>query len=687
MRVSIRTLIVIFISLSTLASCSSSAGETGTIDQPERPPEGVSFDLTDITPDLLKFAPRSIRVDGNYAYIASGRDGIFIFDITNPANPEFVKRIECLLSDEIEIHNGYAYVTCKHEGLKVVDIDPIDTAEVVGSIETPFAAWHLTLSGDYAYVSCGNDENGWTGNIVDSVQVIDISDPAQPVIADSLETESRVSDLKVIDNRLYMSRAHREDFVVADITNPVSPRILDSYDVDVSVDFFSISGNTLVTSGGSGTQIYDMGNLAGDPLTSFSSPFRGARDMQIIGNLAFIACADNHQGLMVLDFSDPSNIHEVARFEFPVYPKAHFTLVGDYAYFIDSYMGFRIIDIKDINDMNFVAHFRSIDSCHEIIASGNYVYALNNGALGIIDVTSPESAHIVNLVEITDTQHRILPQTMCFTVADGYAYLMQDRIKVIDVDPPESAHIVHAIDDSFSYYDEMVVYKGYLYVSGDRSDLRIYNVEIPEQASLVNSVNVGSGEIEEIFTFDNYAIIRCFNSLTLIDISDPENAEVITTKNPPYFVRAIDQTTMIAYATDTTDKPFITQISMEPWVVENYLRIIDIDPDSESSIWAFVGDDLDYPDRNLSNILIADSTSWTIELFAPPLALSGGYVFEPFTNFDVYGEYLKIFDVSDPLSPELMGAWEVPGRIKNMDIFGGYAYTSDRETIKIIKLW
>ena len=131
---------------------------------------------------------QSVFVQGDYAYvIAKLDDGMEIFDISDPSNIVSVGSVTdddatLLLegANDVFVRGKYAYVsTSADDGLQIFDIsDPSNIVPVGQIADNANGATVLDNSRDlfvqgiYAYVT-SNDANG-------SVQVIDISDPANP---------------------------------------------------------------------------------------------------------------------------------------------------------------------------------------------------------------------------------------------------------------------------------------------------------------------------------------------------------------------------------------------------------------------------------------------------------------------------------------------------------------------------
>ena len=231
--------------------------------------------------------PRSVFVQGNYAYVAAnGDDGLQVIDISNPSSPTGVGQLTGTLSTNslaldgahsVYVQGNYAYVASfNDDGLQVIDIsdptNPVGVGQLTEAdnsslaLATPISVF---VQGNYAYVVSTGD-NG--------LQVIDISDPTNPTgvgqLTGTLATNSLAlanpQSVFVQGNYAYVASFGNDGLQVIDISDPTNP---------VGVG-----------------QLVDDGVLALD----------GATSVFVQGNYAYVTSLSNN-GLQVIDISDPTN--------------------------------------------------------------------------------------------------------------------------------------------------------------------------------------------------------------------------------------------------------------------------------------------------------------------------------------------------------------------------------------------
>ncbi len=120
--------------------------------------------------------PYSVKIAGNYAYIASGYStagiGLHIYDVSNPILPVLVSSLNATMSQDIAVSGNYAYMI-GGGGLQVIDVTNPAAPVIVGFTASGMSPYKVLISGDYA---CLMNIYG-----AQSLQVYDISAHGNPV--------------------------------------------------------------------------------------------------------------------------------------------------------------------------------------------------------------------------------------------------------------------------------------------------------------------------------------------------------------------------------------------------------------------------------------------------------------------------------------------------------------------------
>ena len=184
----------------------------------------------------------NIIVSGDYAY-ASGQmyDGVTIMDISDTQDVREINRIDLSTREHcLAVAGEHLYVGIK-QTLTIFDISNpaspknIGTCELVlteGLVgELPFytgeihwANWasiiNIEASGDYVYLTFGAGQ----------VKIIDVSDPKSPREAADIDLGGFAINLTLKDNYLYVTKSDAEtqllQFCIVDVSEPEKPEIM-----------------------------------------------------------------------------------------------------------------------------------------------------------------------------------------------------------------------------------------------------------------------------------------------------------------------------------------------------------------------------------------------------------------------------------------------------------------------------
>ncbi len=288
-----------------------------------------------------------------------------------------------LVAQSVAVADGYAYVVGSFGGLQVVDISDPAVPVLVGVYGPEGYAQDVAVSGGYAYVAwyyCDYD------TCVGGLDVIDVSNPAAPVRTGGWAMDWYWAPEAVAVSGDY---AYLADWFnglqVIDISNPAAPVGLGwcagvyAYDVAVSGGYAYVV-HWPDASVDAEFEVIDISNPA--------APFRvggistNAYDaVAVSGVYAYLA---GSSGLQVIDISDPAAPVRVGGYASgDAYDVA---ISGDYAYVAASELGLEVIDISNPAAPVRVGGYNTSGFAHGAAVSEGYVYVADSNGLVILRV-------------------------------------------------------------------------------------------------------------------------------------------------------------------------------------------------------------------------------------------------------------------------------------------------------------
>jgi len=159
-----------------------------------------------------------VAIVGGFAYVADADSGLSIIDISNPFVPVRVGQVGLpSIARSVAAAGNYAYVAVAVYGvpadaLRIVDVSVPSSAGVVGSCDAPGDGFGLAVSGDYVYFADGHS----------GLQIVDVSDPLAPIIAETLYTPAPCGPgVAIVGDYAYL--AGGGGLQVVNVSTPTAP--------------------------------------------------------------------------------------------------------------------------------------------------------------------------------------------------------------------------------------------------------------------------------------------------------------------------------------------------------------------------------------------------------------------------------------------------------------------------------
>ncbi|MBE0565877.1 MAG: hypothetical protein IH621_07980 [Krumholzibacteria bacterium] len=269
--------------------------------------------------------------------------------------------------------------------LEAVDLGPLQSAPREGTLDSYWCAYDVAVRGNYAYFA----NNDW------NLQVVDVSDPSSPVAVWSRSLTAAAYALDLANDHVFIANGSG-GLVVADLVDPARPRIVASLPLGV------------------------------------------ARDVKVVGDLAYVADDDKH--LRIADVSDPSA---------PVALGAVAT-VGT-AFGVDVQAGVACLatmhgglEIFDVSDPSAPAALGRLDlgSCQGVTVAGQYAYVLSGGNFAVVDISDPAAPSLVGTFPSISTGW--FPGHIAVDAPRrvAYAAIGDGGVVAIDISLPDAPRIV-----------------------------------------------------------------------------------------------------------------------------------------------------------------------------------------------------------------------------------------------------
>jgi len=270
---------------------------------------------------------RDVAVRDSYAYLATCNTGLYIVDISDPANLSEVGLYDTPgVAYGIAVAGDYAYIADYSSGICILDISDPPNPLLMSTYNTPGAAYNLTVSDNHAFIATGSG----------GLSIINVSDPSHPVETGFYDTPG-LAYAVALSGDLAIVADGGTGILILDISHLADPLLIGLYDTPGSAYGVAISGDyATVADKASGLRIVDLSNPANPIETGFYDTPGEAREVMVAGNHAFVA--DYNGGLRIIDLIDPTTPLETGFYDTPqfargVAPVIPLVYLANYRYF------------------------------------------------------------------------------------------------------------------------------------------------------------------------------------------------------------------------------------------------------------------------------------------------------------------------------------------------------------------
>ncbi|MBS4061331.1 MAG: T9SS type A sorting domain-containing protein [Bacteroidetes bacterium] len=395
-------------------------------------------------------------------WLTSTYDGFSAWDISAPLAPvHIVTNTDYGNITGIEVFGQYLYVASGSQGLIVFEISNLPTLNMITNF--PAYSFNAKLHRDGNLLALTNLFQGFN--------LFDLSNPAAPF---SLSTFSSASpNRKVILNNGYAFHCNALDFNIFDVSNPQNIAQIANFELHDFTQYCEIRDNHLYANNASGSvMIFDVTNLQAPQ--KLKQIFLGdghmvahAKDGLLFYNI--------YNKLIISDVSTPSNpvvidsLHSATTI-------TH-VLKQNNLLFVADYDTLRVFDISDIHAPLRLESYK-LGSLRDMKVSGNRLFCAVSSGFLFIDFSNPQQIFRSETVENMSTNSIAVKDTLIYVVSNVYPSIADYSLKVFTVNSSGNIQqLSHMIQGRHFNYG--VVDGDYLYVQESQVGIHIFDIHTP----------------------------------------------------------------------------------------------------------------------------------------------------------------------------------------------------------------
>jgi len=470
------------------------------------------------------------------------------------------------------------------------------------------------------------------------------------------------------DNFLYLGTAG--DYIqILDVTDSYNPFLATTIE-GFEITGFAFQNNLAYMSSISGDLvIMDIGDPYNPEILSITPTFDYALDIGVQDSYAYIA--DTDSGLVIFDVTDPVSPVFVTSYLGPNMNNCKYIEINENHLYARSNNGFHVINIDNPMNPYAFGNYYGI-SGWDMYFSNNLVYCADAlDGLEIIDVSAPGNPYLVGAFD------QVFVNDLCIINSLVYVSANFDGLYLVDTSNPMSpTEICNYAPDSGQIYS-LKLEGNRLFVADFSGGFMCLDItEITQPTELFHYEEVLARYIE---TGENYAYILGNDQLITFDISDINNPVQLC------FLEIAAGSVAIKKYDD-----FLLTVEASPFTLNEQLRIYSIEnpenPVEICSLW--IGPARDIAFQNNYAIIPADGELKILDISDPysPEIIYSLPTFGYYSAIDINDNYIyvgsssgifKIFDISNITNPIEIGGLESNFYISNMDYEDNMVYVAD----------
>jgi len=350
------------------------------------------------------------------ATFASGR--IHVFDVGTPSQPNVLANYglasrggKASIAQDIALFGTQLLVAERSSWFGDTTLRVVDLSSPRNPIEVTLAgvpAEAVAAAGGFGFAV------GWSFDQQEHLlSVIDLKNPANPVVAGETATSFSFQSMAAAGDYLYATNQATTDVVVFDVSAASRPREVATVGLGLPADDPSATPSDIdaagalgvVAVGPEGLRVLDLTRRSRPTIAGSLAASRPTSHIEVEGDVGFLAHGSHRQQwtfvggpISIVDLSNPGKPTPVARIDLQaidiaVGGKHLYVVARDTAHQYDLY----VFDVNDPKSPTEVAVVRAPPETRgwEAAAYGEgYVYVVGGGALSIYDVSEPSSPQL-----------------------------------------------------------------------------------------------------------------------------------------------------------------------------------------------------------------------------------------------------------------------------------------------------
>lgn len=577
---------------------------------------------------------------------------------------------------DLTVQDGIAYLANRTDGLAIVDVSDPAHPVLLSTVQSFDFALDVTVHEGLAFV----------GTLGEGMFIVDVSDPNAPIVVGHYDEPFDVYATVLQGDVAYLA-CHDKGIRVLDVSDPTAPKEISRILTERFIIGLALANDRLVAPfWGEGIRLFDVSNPVDPVLLDTIEESDPYFDVAIDGDL--VAVLIRSQGGDVYDLSGDT--------------------LELYARTFNSSLGL-LYDIEIQSGRVFLAHSQSGVSAYDVRDPSNVVHtfgyvfqqevyglAISDGmlyvggqvpSLSVFDVSGVQSPVIQTLTGFDRPPTLALDQGMMYAADPS----------TVQVNRVLSSGMLEFVTDfrepfSSGGIASVVAHQDRLFIGNDtRADIAEYDISDPENPTLVRVSRIGNAVPRSMVSFGQYLVTGSGSTANVLDYSDGLNPVQVSAITVPNQVARLFVEGELLYIDLQSGGFMVYDLSdpSQPMLAADMSGTVSytaMDVQGGVLYACTFQDGIDvYDCRDITDVQLVGHAEFPSGAY--PLRARGEYLYASSGSVK-YG----LFHLQDPLMPELVVLGGSLANPFDVVLDGDYAYQSGdsyvtRDVIEVIRVF
>ncbi len=398
----------------------------------------------------------------------SNSKGFIILDISDPENPQQLSSpYSNLLANDVAYKDTILFIASGNNGIKIFNIKNPTLPDSIGIYLNTHYFLYISIFDSFLFATCSSD----------SVFILNITDPENPILTAKIQTLSPATHITTNGSTIYVPETGSGEL----FSFPGYTKIANLDSLYPVVDAFVADTLAYVARQNKGLTFLNIANTHHPFVISTFDSIKTIEAIYSRDTIVYLSCGEN--GLYILNVSSPLNPQIISNFNTPgILNKIVKT--GNILFLADGSDGFEAVSIEEIKYPVMLDSIHLPGYTYDVSLQDTIAYlSLGNKGLGIVNIKDPKNLVLIDTLSTCGFSKSLSSNSDLL-----YVGTEDNRLLIYDISSPANPQLVSTFVVNGQVSD--VQYENNLvFLSCNQTGIMVIDVSNPYSPLLEDSIN------------------------------------------------------------------------------------------------------------------------------------------------------------------------------------------------------